>query len=157
MKPNPSFSWLGLPPGGNRRDILQIESGQNHSQIHPAAERESTVGLPIERDNRRCLHKQTNRESTRQKAFLRRLAEAIRGLDETTLCNESVMNDWTLKDIRGHIVSWNEECRVNIEMIIRSEYPNYNYAISSENNFSTWNRQGIIDKRKFSLDQILAE
>jgi hypothetical protein len=110
------------------------------------------------------MPKQNNKESKRQVAFLRRLTDAkerliesIRDLDETTLCNEPVLDDWTIKDILGHIVSWNEEFRTNIEMILRGEHPGYDHAIREEDDFCDWNRQWIAKKHSYSLDRILVE
>lgn len=107
---------------------------------------------------------QSDKRSKRQKAFLRRLAQAkerlassIEGLDEATICQEAVMDDWTIKDILGHIVSWNEEFRANIAMILRGEHPGYDHEINQEDNFREWNRQWIREKRSISLDQVLAD
>jgi len=53
-------------------------------------------------------------KNTRQKSFLQRMGDAqgrlldsITGLDQATLCNESVAGDWTGMDILGHSVSYN--------------------------------------------------
>lgn len=107
---------------------------------------------------------QSDKRTKRQIAFLRRLAEAkerlttsIAGLDETTLCQEPVVGDWTIKDLLGHIVSWNEEFRANIAMILQGEHPGYDHEISGEDNFREWNRQWITKKRSFSLVQIMTE
>ncbi|MEW5873518.1 MAG: DinB family protein [Chloroflexota bacterium] len=105
-----------------------------------------------------------DKDSKRQIAFLRRLAaakerlaESIKGLDEFTLCNQPVLGDWTTKDILGHIVSWNEEFRANIEMILQGKHPGYDHAINGKDNFSAWNQQWILQKRSYPLDRILAE
>ena len=107
---------------------------------------------------------QSNKKSKRQKAFLRRLVEAkerltisIEGLDEATICQEPVVDDWTIKDLLGHIVSWNEEFRANIAMILTGEHPGYDHEISGEDNFSEWNHRWVIKKRDTSLEQIIAD
>jgi uncharacterized damage-inducible protein DinB len=106
----------------------------------------------------------SEKRTKRQKAFLKRLAEAkehlaasIEGLDETALCQEPVAGDWTIKDILGHIVSWNEEFRANIAMILQDEHPGYDHAISRRDNFSGWNRHSIAEKRSYTFDQIMAD
>jgi hypothetical protein len=110
------------------------------------------------------MTRQSDKKTKRQKVFLRRLAEAkarltisIEGLDEATICREPVVDDWTIKDILGHIVSWNEEFRANIAMILKGEHPGYDHEISEEDNFSRWNRQWIGKKRSYSLEQIIAD
>jgi len=102
--------------------------------------------------------------SKKQIAHLQRLKDAnerlhacIKDLDETTLCSEKVMDDWSIKDILGHIVSWNEEFRANIAMILQGEHPLYDHSISDKDNFSDWNQAWIAEKRNLSLEQILAD
>lgn len=106
----------------------------------------------------------TNKASKRRALFLQRLAEAkdrlaesIKGFDETTICSEPVTGDWTIKDLLGHIVSWNEEFRDSIEMILRGEHPGYDHVISGHDNFSGWNHRQITAKRSYPLSRILAE
>jgi len=98
--------------------------------------------------------------TARQAAYLQRLTEAhdrtlkaIEGLDPS----ESVMDDWTVKDILGHLVSWNEEFRVNIELILQGIYPGYDHQISGEDNFASWNQDQIAQKRDLSFERILEE
>ena len=67
------------------------------------------------------------------------------------------MEDWTIKDILGHIISWNEEFRANIEMILRGEHPGYHHVIHGGDNFSDWNSRSIAEKRAYPLERILAE
>ena len=102
--------------------------------------------------------------SKRTITFLRRLADArerlaksIEGLDATVICQEPLIDDWTIKDILGHIVSWNEEFRLNIAMILQGKHPGFDHVISEEDNFSEWNHQWIIKKREYSLKQIQAD
>jgi len=107
---------------------------------------------------------QSGEKSKRQRAFLERLAEAkerlaasIEGLDETTLCQEPVVDEWTIKDILGYIVSWNEEFRASIAMILQGEHPGYDHEISRKDDFSGWNRHWIAEKRRYTLGQIMAD
>ena len=105
-----------------------------------------------------------DKKSRRQQQFLRRLREAeerldrcIEGLDEAVLCQEPVLEDWTIKDILGHIVSWNEEFRANIAVILGGGHPGYDRVISGEDNFDGWNQRWVVQKRKLSLDQVTAD
>ena len=109
------------------------------------------------------IEEQNNIETKRQKAFLRRLTDAkerlqtaIDGLGQKTLCSEYVMGDWTIKDILGHMVSWNEEFRANIAMILRDEHPGYEYEISGKDDFNAWSQKLIAQKRNWTLDRILS-
>jgi hypothetical protein len=107
---------------------------------------------------------QIDNASKRRALFLHRLAEAkerlaesIKDFDETTICNEPVTGDWTIKDLLGHIVSWNEEFRDSIEMILRGEHPGYDHLILGQDNFSDWNHRQITAKRSYPLSRLLAE
>lgn len=107
---------------------------------------------------------QSDKKSKRQTAFLRRLTEtkerltvSIKGLDEITLSQEPVVDDWTIKDILGHIVSWNEEFRANIAKILQGDHPGYDHEISGKDNFSAWNQHWIVKKRGYSLDEIMTD
>jgi len=97
----------------------------------------------------------TNRPQTpRQKIYLERLARAkgrlltaIAGLDEKALISEPVVGDWTVKDMLGHIVSWDEEFRREIELILAGIHPGYELVISGEDDFAGWNQHWIDEKR----------
>jgi hypothetical protein len=100
-------------------------------------------------------------QTPRQLRFLQRLTEAkarvldaIAGLDETTLTTEKVVDDWTVKDIFGHIVSWNDEFRANIQAILQGKHPGYEHRISGEDDFSQWNQHEAAGKRNWSWQRI---
>jgi hypothetical protein len=110
------------------------------------------------------MNKIDNNLSKRQKAFLERLAQArsdllavIDGLEVRTLTTEPVMGDWTVKDILGHLVSWNEEFRSNIEVILAGKHPGYDHQISEENDFSDSNQLWITQKRGWTYERIRAD
>lgn len=102
-------------------------------------------------------------KTKRQSAFLQRLTDAkerlqasIEGLDETTICTQPVIGEWTIKDILGHIVTWNEEFRANILMILQDELPGTITKSAEKAIFvpgishrSTKNTTGLL--RKYSL------
>jgi hypothetical protein len=98
----------------------------------------------------RILKKMDETKTKRQALFLQRLAAAkdyllssVAGLDPDVLCSELVAGDWTIKDIFGHIVSWNEEFRNDIQLIQQGIHPGYEHYISGEDDFGQWNRQQI--------------
>ena len=100
--------------------------------------------------------------SPRQALFLNRLTEAkerlqvaIHGLAPEVLCEEEVLAGWTVKDLLGHIVSWNQEFRANITDILEGRHPGYDHQISGETNFSASNQVWIEGKRGLSLKKIL--
>lgn len=83
-----------------------------------------------------------------------RLLDSFAGLDTTVLCSEPVTGDWTIKDILGHTVSWNEEFRACIEMIRQGQHPGYERVIRGDANFEEWNRGRIAQKRAWSWQRI---
>lgn len=103
-------------------------------------------------------------ETTQQGIFLQRLAHAkdrflnsIAGLDPAALCTEYVIGDWTVKDILGHIVSWNREFRADIKAIVDGKHPGYERCISGEDDFSQWNQHWIALKRNWRWRRMLAD
>ncbi len=86
-----------------------------------------------------------------------RLHAAIQGLDESVLCDQQIVGHWTIKDILGHLVSWNREFRDNIAIIRDDGHPGHDHQISGADDFSTWNQTWIDKKRAWSLDQILID
>jgi hypothetical protein len=97
----------------------------------------------------------------RQKRFLerlnashQRLMQAIDGLEPEILCTAIIYNDWTVKDLLGHIVSWNDEFRIEIELILNGQHPGYQYLISGQLDFNEWNQRWIAEKREWSLQRI---
>ena len=86
-----------------------------------------------------------------------RLHAAIKGLDNSVLCDQQIVGFWTIKDILGHLVSWNREFRANIAMILDEVHPGYDHQISGADDFSAWNQAWVDEKRAWSLDQIMAD
>lgn len=100
----------------------------------------------------------------RQERYLARLAAskdsllaAISGLDEQSLTSEAVAGDWTIKDMLGHIVSWNDEFRREIKLILEGKYPGYELVISGMDDFASWNQHWIEQKRDWTWQHILNE
>ena len=100
----------------------------------------------------------------RQKLYLARLTaarerllSAISGLDEQTLTTEPVVGDWTVKDMLGHIVAWDDEFRREIQLILRGEHPGYALVINGSDDFAGWNQHWIDEKRDWNWERMLAD
>lgn len=86
-----------------------------------------------------------------------RLLGAIDGLDESTMATEEIVDGWTVKDLLVHIISWNDEFRANIDMILGGQQPGYDHQISGANDYHNWNQRRVEEKRGWSLDRVLAD
>ena len=105
-------------------------------------------------------HHQTPRQKlylARLVAAKERLLSAITGLDEQTLTTEPVVGDWTVKDMLGHIVSWDKEFRREIRLILQGEHPGYGLVIDGSDDFAGWNEHWIAEKRGWSWARMLAD
>jgi hypothetical protein len=85
------------------------------------------------------------------------LLTSIEGVDEGTVTGTTIFGDWTVKDVLGHIVSWGDELRSEIDEILIDPAPHYGYVISSEGDYEEWNRSQAAQKASSSLREILAE
>jgi uncharacterized damage-inducible protein DinB len=86
-----------------------------------------------------------------------RLLDVIADLDVEEICQGEVVGDWTIKDIFGHLAAWNEEFRIEIDMILRGLHPGYERRISGENDFAEWNQRWIDIKRQYTWQRILLD
>ena len=86
-----------------------------------------------------------------------RLLMAIGGLDEQTLTAEPVVGDWTVKDMLGHIVSWDDEFRREIKEILAGKHPGHALVIRGDDDFAGWNQHWIDEKRDWTWEMILAD
>jgi uncharacterized damage-inducible protein DinB len=84
-----------------------------------------------------------------------RLMDAMADLDSNSCCNTPVAGDWTVKDMLGHIVSWNEEFRSDIELILQGQHPGYDHLISGKDDFDDWNQRQASLKRNWTWQRIL--
>ena len=103
-------------------------------------------------------------KTPRQERYLARLSaakeglfNAIAGLDEENLTTEFVVGDWTVKDMLGHIVSWDDEFRRDIRLILQGKHPGYELVIRGDDDFSAWNQHWIEQKRDWSWQRMLAD
>ena len=105
-----------------------------------------------------------DQNSVKQSDFLQHLTQAkerlyaaIRDLDESVLRDQQIVGHWTIKDIIGHLVSWNRELRENISKILDDQHPGYDHQISGTDDFSAWNQVWVDSKLGWSSDQIIAD
>jgi hypothetical protein len=102
--------------------------------------------------------------SPRQERFLKRLDDSyqrllnsIIDLDESTLSTAHIYDDWTPSDIFGHLVSWDNEFRADIAIILQGRHPGYERVISGDLDFSVWNLAQRAQKRTLSWSETLAD
>jgi len=82
------------------------------------------------------------------------LLSAIRGLPEDKL-TALLASDWSVKDIMGHIASWDEFSAGDLRRIARGRLPCL--AAFREGEVDDWNAFLMRPRRLFPLPQILAE
>lgn len=97
----------------------------------------------------------------RQRLYLQRLTQskirllaAIDGLDRQTLCSAHILGDWTIKDIIGHLVAWNDEFRREIQLILQGEHPGFQYQINGADSFAVSNQAWIDARRDWTWEQM---
>lgn len=100
-------------------------------------------------------------ETARQFALLQRLsmaheraARAINGLDETFLCTAPIAGDWTIKDMLGHVVTWNDEFRNAIRGILQKENLQKATTKAQGIDWNEWNEMKITEKRNWTWKRI---
>lgn len=103
-------------------------------------------------------------ETARQFAFLQRLSMAherairtIAGFDESFLGTEPIVGDWTIKDMLGHVVTWNDEFRRVIRDILQKDKQKSFSPVFQEIDFDEWNEERITEKRKWTWKRTRAE
>jgi hypothetical protein len=93
----------------------------------------------------------------RLEAERKKLLQAIDGLTEEEMTQEKVNREWTVKDILGHITSWEEEDRKIAERILREDCPQSDYSISPDKNWREWNHRQIKKKKDYTIRRIYDE
>jgi uncharacterized damage-inducible protein DinB len=84
------------------------------------------------------------------------LLGAIEGLDKDTLSNDIVSGVWTVKDVLGHLVSWGDEFRQEIQTILFKNSA-YDYTIRSDDHFNEWNLAEAEKKKSMSWQMALED
>ncbi|MBI5945489.1 MAG: DinB family protein [Chloroflexi bacterium] len=103
-------------------------------------------------------------QTARQFQFLQRLTlarerllKSFAGLSQTALCTEPVAGDWTIKDILGHLSTWNDEFRAALRDILKKESAQQKRLTYDKNDFVDWEQFGMAEKRKWSWKRIRAD
>ncbi len=86
----------------------------------------------------------------------RKLMESLSALTEEEMIKNKITPEWAIKDILGHITSWEKEFHFEIAEFLK-ENPKFNYTISSDNNWREWNITQAEKKRSLTLPQIVKE
>jgi uncharacterized damage-inducible protein DinB len=87
----------------------------------------------------------------------RKLLQAIGGLTDEEMTQGKVNREWTIKDILGHITSWEEEDRKIAESILSEDCPQFDYSITPDKNWREWNRKQIEKKKDYTIRRIYDE
>jgi uncharacterized protein (TIGR03083 family) len=107
--------------------------------------------------NERPLTRRQEQYLERLRAARERLLNSFAGVDSQELSSEPTAGDWTVKDLLGHVVSWNEEFRACIRSIQQGGHPGFERSISGEDDFDRWNQEQAAQKRAWTWERILAD
>jgi uncharacterized damage-inducible protein DinB len=83
----------------------------------------------------------------------RALHQAIEGLSEEEMTQVKVEGVWTIKDVLGHIASWEETC---LEPL-RRYADGAPFEVEVIKDYMTWNDEQAARKRDIPLDAVLDE
>ncbi|MCK6540242.1 MAG: hypothetical protein L6Q26_09305 [Anaerolineales bacterium] len=94
-------------------------------------------------------------DTVRQFAFLQRLsisrersARAITGLDEKLICAEPIARNWTVKDMLGRVVTWDDEFKHATRRILGCDKPPKPSLEAREIDWNEWNTIRAAEKGK---------
>lgn len=80
--------------------------------------------------------------------------ELLSRLDEATMLRPGATGTWAIKDVIGHIISWQKLTLARLEPITRDE----EYVPSGpKKTIDEWNAQFYLENSKYSLAELLAE
>ncbi|MEW6400741.1 MAG: DinB family protein [Chloroflexota bacterium] len=103
-------------------------------------------------------------QSARQFAFLQRLSMAhercirtFADLEEILICKEPIVHGWTIKDIIGHVITWNRQFRYAIQGILGQEKAQHSPLLQNGMDFDEWNEARIAEKRNWTWKRIRAD
>ena len=81
------------------------------------------------------------------------LNNAISGITEDQMSQDIVAGDWTVKDILGHLASWQTEAALGIERAARGEAVD---TLISES-VDEWNAARVGERRRLPLVDVIEE
>jgi len=90
---------------------------------------------------------------TRLAESRRALHQAIQGLSEEEMTRVQVEGVWTIKDVLGHIASWEETCMEPL----RCYADGGPFEVEAIEDYTTWNDEQSARKQDVPLDVILDE
>jgi len=90
---------------------------------------------------------------TRLAESRRALHQAIQGLSEEEMTRVQVEGVWTIKDVLGHIASWEETCMEPL----RCYADGGPFEVEAIEDYMTWNDEQAARKQDVPLDVILDE
>jgi hypothetical protein len=79
------------------------------------------------------------------------LLQAVTGLSEKELMEPGVCGHWSVRDIMGHVSTWEEEAMQNIPLILQGE-PTPRY--SSSGGIEAFNDRAQVDKKEYTLSRV---
>ncbi len=79
------------------------------------------------------------------------LLESLKGLSDEALLEPNVVGAWSLKDLQGHITSWEEETLQMVQEQLAGQQPNFQPHIVDE-----WNAAQVERRRPIPLGQVQA-
>ena len=82
------------------------------------------------------------------------LKESYAGLPDSRLMEPGVTGDWSVKDILGHVTTWEEEALKNLPLIIKGGRPPQYITYGG---IDVFNAQTTEQKRSLSLSEILRQ
>lgn len=90
---------------------------------------------------------------TRLAESRRALHQAIQGLSEEEMTRVQVEGVWTIKDVLGHIASWEETCMEPLRCYVDGGP----FEVEAIEDYMTWNDEQAARKQDVPLDVILDE
>ena len=82
------------------------------------------------------------------------LEETLAGLSERQMMQQGVEGDWSVKDIIGHIASWQKRMVGWVTQALQGEIPKTEESIDQ---MHQWNHESYLENRDRLLAEILAE
>jgi hypothetical protein len=91
------------------------------------------------------------------RAARKELQDTFGGLTEEDFLRPKAIDKWTLKDLLGHIASWDEEMVRVLQTFTMPGESQYTYTISDRNGFAAWNEEQINARSERSVNQVMSE
>lgn len=83
-----------------------------------------------------------------------KLLQAMEGLTGEQMTRPETVGEWSVKDILGHIASWDEETLKAVKQLVHEGRP---YIMEDLDSVDAWNARQVQKKRGLSLGEVVAE